>query len=218
MKNLNNIFPIIITSFGFGIIIPTLSDFTRKKYTTLYKSIIVGSIIPLIIYILWIFTILGIFPTTGEYTLSELNAQKNNFDITFMYFLEEITLSKFIFILIIMFSMVSILTSIIGVTLSLNDFLIDGFNLKNITTMVLIIIPATFFSIYYTTCFTSILKFGGILVSLLLGILPITMTWYGRYKLNIKGLFKVPGGKILLIMSYIFFSSIIANEIYLYIF
>ena len=215
LNNIHKLLPIIITSFGFGVIIPTLTDFLKKKKFDLSIAIFIGSIIPLFVYILWIFSILGVFPVNGENSLYILNMKNTNFDITFMYYIEKIIFSKSIFGLLILFSVISILTSVIGVTLSLNDFLLDGFQLKksDFFILIMIIVPSVFFSIYYTECFTNILKFSGILVSLLLGLLPITMTWYGRYILKINGTFKVPGGKLLLIISYIFFSFVITNEL-----
>jgi len=211
------VFPVIITSFGFGVIIPTLTNFLKKDEFKLSISILFGSIIPLIVYILWVFTILGIFPINGENSLVNLNLEKTNFDITFMYYIDRIVSSKIIFNCIILFSIISILTSVIGVTLSLNDFLLDGFCLKksNILILILINVPSIFFSIYYTECFINILKFSGTLVALLLGLLPITTLWYGRYILNINGKFKIPGGKSLLLLSYLFFFLIIINEIYI---
>lgn len=213
LKKIDYILPLIITSFGSGIIIPTLTNFLKKNTSQLKKTIFIGNSIPLIIYSIWLLTILGIFPTNSKLSLSNLNITNQNFDITFMYFINQIISSNKIFLLIIIFSITSILTSIIGVTLSLNDILSDEFNIKKNYTLIFIFIsfPSIFFSMYYTEYFTNILKFSGILVSILLGILPITMIWVGRYKLKIKSTLKIPGEKILLIISYIFFSIIMCS-------
>lgn len=218
-KDLSQSLPLIITSFGFCIIIPTIAIFLKKNKKKLVKVIIIGSIIPLIIYIIWQLIILGIFPTIGEYNILLLTNNQENFDIMFVYFLENILKISFISNIVLFFSIFAILTSLIGISISLCDFIYDAINLKvnfknNAIVSFLIIIPPIVVALYFPVGFTKILNFSGILVAILLGLLPITMAWFGRYKLNIKSNFRLMGEKKIIIVTYLFYIYIIIYEIY----
>lgn len=204
-------FPVIITSFGFSIIVPTIVNFLKKDKIKIYRSIIIGSLIPLIIYILWIITIIGIFEKNNlSLIFFDSILKKDNFDINFIHNIKNIIGYEYLSIIIIFFSISCIFTSIFGVTLSLSDFLKDSFKIKkNINIFLIISIPSIFFFIFYNSYFTNILRFSGIIVSILLGIIPIINTYYGRYFLKINSIFIVPGGKIMLSISFCFFVFII---------
>ena len=115
------------------------------------------------------------------------------------------------------FSIFAILTSLIGVSLSLFHFLADGLKLNKkgfggITLFVLTFLPPIVAINVSKTGFNEILSFAGIFVAYILGILPVTMVWRGRYTLNKATGFKVPGGKFLLIITYAFFVFVIIQE------
>ncbi len=215
INNLSNILTLAITSFGFGVIIPTLTNFLKKDYKKLYKSILIGSMIPLTIYTIWILVMIGIFPLHGEYSLKNISEQKISADIIFANFIQKVINYQSITIFIKIFSLSAILTSLIGVSTSLKDFLSDERILKKNNKMILLLIaiPPIITLNYLNLGFISILKISGILVALLLGIIPITIIWYGRYRLCIPSKIMIPGGKPLLIVSYIFFFYSIINDV-----
>lgn len=62
---------IVSTSFGFHIIIPTLTDYLHRDVKQLRKVLIIGSLIPLIVYVTWELLTLGIIPLQGAHGLSE---------------------------------------------------------------------------------------------------------------------------------------------------
>ncbi|MDE4957561.1 amino acid transporter, partial [Francisella tularensis subsp. holarctica] len=65
IKNPNFIwaaFPILLTSFGVHHIIPTLITYVGSNKRSLRQAIIIGSSIPLIVDLLWIFATLGSLP------------------------------------------------------------------------------------------------------------------------------------------------------------
>ncbi|CAB3976230.1 aromatic amino acid transport family protein [Candidatus Azoamicus ciliaticola] len=216
LENISNIFTLAITSFGFAIIIPTLSDFLKKKNKILYKTILLGSLIPLIIYILWILIMLGVFPLSGEFSLQYITQQKIPADVIFTNFISKIINSESIIKIIKIFSFLAVITSLIGVATSLKDFLSDERILKknNIIILIAIIIPPILAIIYLKLGFIALLKLSGILVSFLLGIIPTITVWYGRYILKIKGKITIPGGKFLLTMNCSFFLYAIINDIF----
>ena len=58
--------PVFTTSFTSHIIVPALSDYLGKNAKDMKRIVIIGSIIPLILYIIWVFTILGVLPLHGH--------------------------------------------------------------------------------------------------------------------------------------------------------
>lgn len=97
------------------------------------------------------------------------------------------------------------MTSFLGVSLSLSDFLADGFKIKKnargrfIITL-LTFLPPLFFSLTFPNVFVDALKYAAIFVAILLGILPAAIVWSGRYRLKLESKFKVFGGRSLLLL------------------
>ncbi len=215
IKNINNLLTLAITSFGFAVIIPTLSDFLKKKYNSLYSSISLGSLVTFIIYIIWIIVMLGVFPLTGDFNLQNISNQKISPDLIFTQFIIDIIKTKSILITIKIFALISIITSLIGVATSLKDFLSDErvLNKNNLIILFIIIIPPIISIIFLKYSFINILKLSGVLVSILLGIAPTITVWHGRYNLKIEGKVIIPGGKKILVANCIFFLYVIINDI-----
>lgn len=61
--------PVLITSYGFHIIIPTLTTYLNHDKKRLRLALFIGSLIPFLVYTFWEFLILGVVPLTGEYGL-----------------------------------------------------------------------------------------------------------------------------------------------------
>lgn len=57
---------ILITSFGYASIIPSLRDYFGDDIRSLKRVILLGSLIPLICYIVWDAVIMGVVSREGE--------------------------------------------------------------------------------------------------------------------------------------------------------
>ncbi len=171
--------PVVITSFGYHIIIPTLTTYMNHDAKRLRKTLLIGSSIPFAIYILWQWIVLGSVP------LTELaNAWKHGFPATEP--LSESTSIKWISLSARFFSFFAIITSFLGVSLSLSDFLTDGLRIKKswegrFLAIGLTFIPPLVFIFTYQKSFYIALEYAGVFVAILLGILPSLMV------LNLKG-------------------------------
>lgn len=211
--------PLIITTFGFAIIIPSLSTYLNRDSKSLVKVILIGSIIPLACYIVWLLVTLGTLSIDTPNGLKALAAQKAN-GTQVAIALENIIGNKLTTISARFFSIFAILTTLIGVTLSLYHFLSDGLKIKKQGFGGIILFALTFapplIAINTTTeGFNEILSFAGLFVAFILGLLPVLMAWYGRYVRNIAYGFRVPGGKFLLIVSGMFFIYVMLQELML---
>lgn len=166
----------MITSFGFHIIIPTLTTYLDRDKKALRKAIFLGSLCPLVVYVLWEFLVLGIVPIEGEVSLNTAwNAGSSGATP-----LAQIMQSSWIGNLAKIFSFLAIITSFLGVSLSLTDFLTDGLHIKRFgfnreISSFLTFFPPLFFVYIYPNGFIVALKFAGIFVTILLCIFPALM-------------------------------------------
>jgi tyrosine-specific transport protein len=167
--------PIVITSFGYHIIIPSLSVYLQYNAKHLRWTILIGSILPLLVYILWQLLVLGAVPldllkqawVQGDASTKPLAALLNN---------------SWIKIGARFFTFFAIVTSFLGVSLGLSDFLRDGFKLKKnwkgrMIACALTFIPPLIFVYTYQRGFYIALQYAGAFVAVLLGILPVAMAW-----------------------------------------
>jgi tyrosine-specific transport protein len=68
---------ILITSFGFATIVPSLRDYFKGDIVILRRLIVLGSFIPLVCYILWDAVIMGSLDHQGTYGLLNLASSKH---------------------------------------------------------------------------------------------------------------------------------------------
>jgi len=205
----------IVTAFGFHVIIPTLTNYLHGNVKALKKAIWIGSSIPLVGYIIWQVAIFGISPQEGVLSLKAFHtAGKNGADLIFA--LSKNTSVK---IAAEVFAFSVIMTSFLGVSISLFDFLKDGLHAvgrsqKKWKLFFFTFVPPLYFALVYPLAFFQALEYAGAFgVVILLALLPAGMVWSKRYWLKIKTPFEVKGGKVTLILFMLLSLSIIAIEI-----
>lgn len=209
-------FPLIITAFGSAIMVPTLTDYLHGKAKQLVAVVLIGSTIPLLIYIVWEMCITGILPIEGANGLIMIQQSGHPATDVPLALQRELG-SPIVTTMASYFSIFALITSLLGVTLSLFDFLADGLHIKKnifgkLKLSAITFLPPLAFVIFYPRGFNITLSFAGLFVSLLLGILPIIMVWRSRYVYQFPSPLRIVGGKILLILGFLFFMSTIGIE------
>ena len=192
--------PVVMSSFGFQIIVPTLRLYLNNDLGAIKRAIIVGSSIPLLIYLVWEALILGALPIQGPGgLLSILKSGQPAVDLA--QALKQSFSNPLLASLATSFSFFAMTTSFMGVSLSLFDFLSDGFKGKRLLegrfkAIVLTVLPPALFVTLYPGGFILALGYAGTCTAILLGILPVLMVWRGRYILKIptRESYRVPGG------------------------
>ncbi|MCB1212917.1 MAG: tyrosine transporter [Chlamydiia bacterium] len=192
--------PIIFASFGFQGLVPTLTRYLRFDGKRTRIAILIGSAIPLFVYVVWQTLIFGIIPLEGPHGLAEALQKGQSAVIPLKYFLSNpniVGLGR-------AFAFFAITTSFLGVSLALSDFLADGLRIEKsslgkLLLCGLIFIPTLIIAMLYPSIFIKALDMaGGVGVATLLGLMPILMAWSGRYHLKMGGFRALPGGKIFL--------------------
>lgn len=192
--------PILFTAFTYQIIIPTLMTYMERNVKKIRLAIILGSSIPLFIYILWEFVILGIIPAEGPDGLIEAGRLGQNAIGPLRKLIPQVFhIGKF-------FAFFALTTSFIPLALSFFDFLADGLKWKKKGSKRLILCGIVFgipmvIAILYPHIFLVALGYaGGISCSFLFGLMPPLLAWVGRYiKRYRQDHTQLPGGKPVLI-------------------
>lgn len=206
---------IVATSYGFHIVIPSLTHYLENDVKQLKKAILIGSAIPLFVYILWITLSLGIIPLEGPYGIREGFHQGANG----AHLLTEQLGHSALGIVTRCFSFFAIVTSFLGVSLSLTDFLADGLKIKRTKSgrtalYGLTFMPPVVITLLDPRAFLTALEFAGAFgVVVILGLMPALMVWRGRYAKHYTSTYKTPGGKVALMAAILFSIFIIALEI-----
>jgi len=208
--------PILFTAFTYQVIIPTLMTYLERNVHKIRLAIIFGSSIPLIIYLIWEFVILGIVPVEGPNGLIEATAQGHNAVTPLQAFVQSdwiTTFSK-------CFAFFALTTSFIPLALSFFDFMADGLKWKKkgskraLLTAGVFGVP-TLIAIIYPGIFLTALGYaGGISCAFLFGLMPPVMAWVCRYiKHYPKETRQLPGGKAFLLVLMAIAFLILAGEV-----
>lgn len=212
-------FSLIITAFGSAIVIPTLTEYLKGNARQLVWIVLIGSLIPLIVYLTWEFAIVGVIPLSGNPGLLQLQ-QSGQSTTGISAALEVILHNRWITQASSFLSIFALNASFLGLCLSLFDFLADGLavqkNLKGKLLLALIsFLPPLVFIFFYPYGFNVILSLAGLFVAILLGILPALMVWRARYHFpTAQNIRIVGGGKIVLLLTVAFFIFIIGVELF----
>lgn len=195
--------PVMIISFGYHNLIPSLTAYMKNDVRKMRLAIMIGSAIPLVIYLIWMLIILGIIP------FQEFADDQDKGELV-THNLKTVLGSSVVVSVMDYFALFAIVTSFLGVTLSLVDFLVDGFDLKRmragrLLACLLALIPPLIFGVFHPHVFVRALEYaGGFGAVILFGVLPALMVWSGRYKKKLWTEQIVPGGKPVLVAVMLF--------------
>lgn len=196
---------VMITSYGFATIIPSLRSYFHDDIKKLRLAILIGSFIPLVCYILWICVFLGVVPHDPNVTLYDAIV-KGRATSDLINSLSEYLQSPWITDFARVFTSVCVGTSFLGVSLGLTDFLADGLKIHKRGKGGFIIYSLTFLPplgivLWYPDAFILGISYAGVVCIVLLALLPALMAWSGRYKKQfVDRPYQVIGGKPSLIL------------------
>ena len=198
------VIPIFIISFGFHSVIPTLRNYLGSKDSKeLRIAIILGVLVSVVIYLLWLLVSLGSIPLNGENSFSTLAKNKGSVG-EFIQLISVIINNKWVIFGINGFANVAMTTSFLGIAIGLFDFLAEGFKRSNsrkgrLQTWFLTFIPPLTFALFYPKGFILALGYSAIFATVLWVILPAMMAYRLRKHPSLSSSYRVLGGKSLLV-------------------
>lgn len=200
---------VVVTSFGYATIIPSLRSYFNSNVKALRWAIGIGSTIPLICYLLWDFAVQGSIArdelmrmASSPHAVSDLTSALSSS--------QSSTLASTAHL----FTAICVTTSFLGVALCLWDFLADGLKINKhssqgrwqITAATLL--PPLLIVLFWPGIFVKALAYAGVICVVLLMLLPGIMVWSGRYGKKFAGGYQVWGGRGLLAIEIIFSAAL----------
>ena len=187
---------LLITAFGFAIIIPNLRVYFNDDVLSLRRVILIGSLIPLLCYIAWDAVILGSMRANGPDGIASL-LQSSRPTSALASILEKTLDNSLITSLFNTFTSICMLTAFLGVALCLVSFLADGFKMETtgregLGLLILALAPPLGLVLFFPGVYLHALQYAGIFCVILLLLLPACMALGGRKKFTKH--YQIPGG------------------------
>lgn len=170
--------PVVFTSFGFHGSIPSIVRYLDGDVRSLRKVMIIGSALPLVIYVFWQSVTLGVI--SQEQLLSDTSLG------ALLVSLSQTVHQSNLSVIVGVFADLALLTSFIGVSLGLFEFMGDSLskklgNAKRVKTAAITFLPPLGFALFYPQGFIIALGYAAIALSVLAILLPTVMVYKVRY-------------------------------------
>ncbi len=195
--------PVFFTSFGFHVVIPSINKYLDGDIRRLRIAILAGTAMPLSAYILWQMATHGVFPQVKFVEILNNDPTLNGL-VKATY---EATESSLISGSVRLFSTLALITSFLGVSLSLFDCLDDllkrlNINAGRISLGLLTFLPPMAFALFYPEGFIAALGYAGQMFTFYGLVLPVGMAWRAR-EIYPDLPYRVRGGNITLFIALI---------------
>ncbi|MGR5448998.1 aromatic amino acid transport family protein [Vibrio sp. PNB22_3_1] len=202
--------PVIFTSFGFHGSIPAIVNYLDGDTSSLRKAIMVGSTIPLVIYIFWQIVTLGVVSQNTLIDNGGLSALIGQLSQT----VQQSNLGNVVGV----FADLALLTSFLGVSLGLFEFLgdtIKGDNEKpnRLLAALVTFTPPLGFALFYPQGFIMALGYAAIALAILAIFLPLVMVIKVRRSDEFTGEYRVAGGQGTLVVTGIAGTAIVLAQV-----
>lgn len=156
------VLPIVVLSFGFHHLIPTLRDYLKDE-RAVKRAILIGSALPLLVYIVWEYIALGALSPGDD--LTKMLAGQGS-------------MSAGLGRLVWAFSLFSLLSSFVGVSFGLFDFIKDSTKVRSRLPLALLTLaPPAIYAASYPEGFMMALNYAGSFAGYLLIVLPAVLAF-----------------------------------------
>lgn len=173
--------PAIAVAFILHNIIPTIRTYLNYDKKVLRRVVIIGSVIPLVLYILWVAAIIGTIPAHGPNSFDILLAKGKAANVgDLLNLLSANTRNSAIMGAINFVATISVTTSFLGTSISLYHFVKDalghektGFARIYFIPVVLTFVIPLLIVLIYPNIFIMTLSYAGVGATILFALIPI---------------------------------------------
>lgn len=178
--------PTLLPSFGFQNMVPVLYEYQKGDLKAIKKSILIGSLAVLVVYIIWVSICLALIPQLGNVSYKALFLDGNTLD-QFIKLIKEGTENNWIQTFLTVFINISIITSFICVGLSLYHYVRDifksyGIKLWKIFGFIICFLPPFAFTVFYPKGFILALQYAAIFAVIIFVFTPIYLDKKSRFE------------------------------------
>ncbi|QIQ22021.1 tryptophan permease [Zophobihabitans entericus] len=198
------IFPFCLASFGFHGNVPSLMIYYGKEPRRIFKALLFGSLIALVLYVIWLICAMGNIPRPD---FKPIIAGGGNID-TLVSALGGVSEKGWVQIVLLVFSNFAVASSFLGVTLGLFDYMADLFKFDNspigrLKTALVTFIPPVLGGLIYPNGFLYAIGFAGLAATIWAVIVPALLAQESRRRFTVST-FKVWGGKVMIYIVLLF--------------
>ncbi|MGD1908581.1 MAG: amino acid permease [Leptolyngbyaceae cyanobacterium] len=210
--------PVMFVALVYQNVVPVVTTRLEGDVRKIRQAIVLGSLIPLLMFLGWNAAILG----NGQIDLTATLASSTRFDP--LEFLRQNGMNPWANVSISIFAELAIATSFIGLVYGLLNFFGDAFGrthpgatAQRLPLFSLVLLPPMGFSALNAGIFFEALDYAGTFgISVLFGIVPAVMAWKERYAAKRKSSMSlVPGGRVTLTAMIGIAIGIIAEQLLL---
>ncbi|MGI9283344.1 MAG: aromatic amino acid transport family protein [Endozoicomonas sp.] len=207
--------PVIFTSFGFHGSIPSIILYLKSDTCRISTVLVLGAVVPLIVYILWLLVATGVLSNQSFSQLTETGESAGGL----VRELSDAASGQQLKLFLHVFSDLALLTSFLGVSLGLFDYLASLLQRENswfgrLQTASVTFIPPVIFALCYPEGFILALGYASVALAILAILLPVLIVGKLRKgKKQQSGIYRAPGGKSSLILCFFFGCLVIFTQI-----
>lgn len=195
---------ILFTSFGFMVVIPTLVSYNHEATDKqLRNMVIVGSLIPLVCYLCWLFAVVG------NLSEEQFRSFHNVSDLMAAFEAQ----SPWVGTVLSIFTGLALLTSFFGVAMSLFNQNRDMFNQNTAVTYCISFILPLAGSLLAADKFLQVLNYAGIILAFLAVFVPLVMVHKQRFMKLAEDRYSAEGGKPMLLFSLLFGCFLLISQV-----
>lgn len=209
-------FSVVATAFGYHVIIPSIYDYLDRDVKQTRAAVLAGTLLPMSVYMIWQWVVVGSVDYEGPTGLAAANAG----GISATELLSRFSVGgSYVGVVADLFAFCALMTSFVGVSLSLIDFLADATKLKHSESgqpllCALAFLPSLLFSWYCPRLFFTALSYAGIVVAVLIGFIPLAMVLAARLERKRRLPYRVAGGYPLMLVALVWFVIIATHKMF----
>ncbi len=195
---------ILFTSFGFMVVIPTLVSYNHEATDKqLRNMVIVGSLIPLVCYLCWLFAVVG------NLSEEQFRSFKNVSDLMAAFEAQ----SPWVGNVLSTFTGLALLTSFFGVAMALFNQNKDMFNQNTAVTYCISFILPLAGSLLAADKFLQVLNYAGIILVFLAVFVPLVMVHKQRFMKVAQDRYSAEGGRPMMLFSLLFGCFLLISQV-----
>ncbi|TVU64570.1 tyrosine transporter [Vibrio atlanticus] len=195
---------ILFTSFGFMVVIPTLVSYNHEATDKqLRNMVIVGSMIPLVCYLCWLFAVVG------NLSEEQFRSFKNVSDLMAAFEAQ----SPWVGNVLSTFTGLALLTSFFGVAMALFNQNKDMFNQNTAVTYCISFILPLAGSLLAADKFLQVLNYAGIILVFLAVFVPLVMVHKQRFMKVADDRYRAEGGNVMMVFSLLFGCFLLISQV-----
>ncbi|PTO56670.1 tyrosine transporter [Vibrio splendidus] len=195
---------ILFTSFGFMVVIPTLVSYNHEATDQqLRNMVIVGSLIPLVCYLCWLFAVVG------NLSEEQFRSFKNVSDLMAAFEAQ----SPWVGNVLSTFTGLALLTSFFGVAMSLFNQNKDMLNQNTAVTYCISFILPLAGSLLAADKFLQVLNYAGIILVFLAVFVPLVMVHKQRFMKVAEDRYSAEGGRPMMLFSLLFGCFLLISQV-----